>query len=88
MHSITLVIWISEQHTKCLQSLHGNRDYSDYNIQVILAVHLFGPLAGDDSFKIENKDFPKDGKARRCPVCEHEVSSAFQDTSLGNWSIY
>ncbi|XP_060560628.1 uncharacterized protein LOC132720493, partial [Ruditapes philippinarum] len=43
---------------------------NEYNVQVILAAHLFGPLAG--GYKIGNKGFPKD--ARRCPNCGKDIS--------------
>ena len=69
---------------KCLLSLHQNQEYSDFNIQVILAAHLFGPLAGRNSYKIGNESFPKDVKSTTCPVCELDVSAAIADTSLGN----
>ena len=58
------------------------KDHSEYNIQVILAAHLFGPLAG--GFEIGYKGFPKDA---RCPVCNMDISEALKNTSLGNQSF-
>ena len=71
---------ISEQHEVCLLSLYQNKEYNQHDIQVILAAHLFGPLAGN--YEIGNKDFPKD--ARRCPVCQTDISAQLKNTSLGN----
>ena len=72
-------ILISEQHSKCLLSMVKRKEYNEYNVQVILAAHLFGPLAG--SYKIGNKDFPKD--ARRCPECKKDITGKLKNTSLG-----
>jgi hypothetical protein len=60
-----------------------NKEYNEYNVQVILAAHLFGPLAG--GYEIGNKGFPKD--ARRCPRCNKDISDALKNTSLGNYSF-
>jgi hypothetical protein len=60
--------------------LFGNKDYNEFNIRVILAAHLFGPLTG--SYEIGNKGFPKD--ARRCPNCAMDISENQMNTSLGN----
>jgi hypothetical protein len=64
--------------------LHQNQEYNDFNVQVILAAHLFGPLAGRNSYKIGSKGFPNDVNARACPVCHLDVSAAVNNTSLGN----
>jgi hypothetical protein len=77
---IIIVNFISDEHEDCLLSLAKNKDYNEYNIQVILAAHLFGPLAG--GFEIGNKAFPKD--ARKCPKCGKDISEKLQNTSLGN----
>ena len=56
-----------------------NKGYNKYNIQVILAAHLFGPLAG--SYNIGSKGFSMD--ARKCPNCGINISENLQNTSLG-----
>ncbi|XP_060582410.1 uncharacterized protein LOC132738822, partial [Ruditapes philippinarum] len=67
-----------KQHTECLLSLDKSNEYNEYNIQVILAAHLFGPLAG--SFEIGSKGFSKD--AKRCPKCGIDISENLKNTSL------
>ena len=84
MNYNSFVIWISGNHTNCLLSLIKSGEYGEFNIQVILAAHLFGPLAGKNCFKIGDKSFPKDVKAKACPVCHLDVSAAVDNTSLGN----
>jgi hypothetical protein len=63
--------------------LYRNKEYTEYNIRVILAAHLFGPLAG--SFEIGNNDLPVE--ARRCPKCYMDISESLKNTSLGNKSL-
>ncbi|XP_060565431.1 uncharacterized protein LOC132724568 [Ruditapes philippinarum] len=75
----------NENHTKCLLSLHQfSQEYSQCHIEVILAAHLFGPLAGRSRFKIGSKY----GKAKRCPICYLDVRAAVDNTSLGNGSVW
>jgi hypothetical protein len=64
--------------------LIGNKDYSEHNIQVILAAHLFGPLAG--GYEIGFKGFPKE--ARKCPKCGKDISDKLKNTSLGNLPFF
>ncbi|XP_060586821.1 uncharacterized protein LOC132742418 [Ruditapes philippinarum] len=73
-----------EQHEECLLSLIGNKDYSEHNIQVILAAHLFGPLAG--GYEIGCEGFPKE--ARKCPKCGKDISDKLKNTSLGNGDVW
>ena len=73
------MVLISEQHSECLLSMYGNKEYNEHNIQVIFAAHLFGPLAG--TYEIGNKGFPK--TARRCPNCKMDISDKLKNTSLG-----
>jgi hypothetical protein len=63
--------------------LYGNKDYNEYNIRVILAANLFGPLAGN--YEIGNKGFLNN--ARRCPKCKMDISENLKNTSLGNYCL-
>ncbi|XP_060606107.1 uncharacterized protein LOC132758449 isoform X2 [Ruditapes philippinarum] len=72
----------AKEHEECLLSL-VTQQYNKYNIQVILAAHLFGPLAG--SYKIGINGFPKNA---RCPRCNKDISEAVQNTSLGNGDVW
>ena len=69
------------QHLTCLKSLLTDHTRSKYEVQAILAMHLFSPLVHPSSYAVDKFNFPK--HLRCCPSCKEPVN--LENTSFGKY---
>ncbi|XP_053403915.1 uncharacterized protein LOC123555976 [Mercenaria mercenaria] len=74
--------FMNKKHETCLKKLPNMKTKA--NIQAILAVHLFGPLADDGSCLVDKNQFGKGPKT--CPGCNEKINLG--DTSFGNREVW